>query len=357
MIWAWHPRSRFHTLQHWLRSLWLQPYFSIRLTTSRPTAYLPVTPSVERWPAILLQLQDNGWQRAVDLAHALSVSPRTIYRDMQALEEAGVPLRAVPGKGYQLEGDYLLNPVALTVDEAVMLVLGSAFAAQNFDGVYQASARSAHHKLTQQLPEDRREHARSLESGVHLVPASAFGNPTEERLLRTLRRALLEERTVQVHGTEHAASPYLFDPYGLVRQGPTWYVVGYAHADERVRHVRLDRMANLDVHPSTFKRPSGYRTAPGIRQSLPERPVRVLFSSEVAASVQAPPYIHVASTEQRTDGLFMTVHVHHEQEVLPWLLSWGAHVRVLHPPALQRRIAGEARRMAAQYRTDPMLMD
>jgi len=64
------------------------------------------------------------------------------------------------------------------------------------------------------------------------------------------------------------------------------------------------------------------------------------------------------NTEDRPDGrLLMTLRVHHEREVLPWLLSWGADAYVVEPKALRRRLAQEAQRVAAQYRDAPTLID
>lgn len=186
-----------------------------------------MTPS-ERWPALLLQLDDSSWQRAVDLAHALGVSERTVYRDVQDLIEAGVPLQGVPGKGYRLPSTYLLDPVTLTTDEAVMLVLGSAYAAQNFDRRYRAAARSAQRKLRMQMPPDAQERAFSLQGSIQLVPPSVFGNPAEETLLRRMRLALLEERAVKIRrrsAPEDEGAEW-FRPYGLVRQNANWRVVG-----------------------------------------------------------------------------------------------------------------------------------
>lgn len=201
--------------------------------------------SSERWPALLFQLDDSSWQRAIDLAHALGVSERTVYRDVQNLIEAGVPLQGVPGKGYRLPSSYFLKPVTLTTDEAVMLVLGSAYAAQNFDGRYRAAARSAQHKIRQHLPSDAQERAFSLQGSVQLVPPSVFGNPAEETLLRRLRLALLEERTIKIRRRTQADLPGAewFRPYGLVRQNTNWRVVGLSlgHRPEPASEGAMDR--------------------------------------------------------------------------------------------------------------------
>ena len=69
---------------------------------------------LDRLPAIVRLLQEHAWQRAVDLGASLDVSVRTIYRDMNALEAAGIPIEAVPGKGYRLREEYMLPPLTLT---------------------------------------------------------------------------------------------------------------------------------------------------------------------------------------------------------------------------------------------------
>jgi predicted DNA-binding transcriptional regulator YafY len=318
-----------------------------------------MTPS-ERWPAILLQLDADTWKRAEDLARALGVSERTVYRDVQAMVEAGVPLQGVPGKGYRVPEDYLLAPVTLTTDEAVMLVLGSAYAAQNFDGRYRAAARSAQRKLDGVLPSEARERAFALQGSVHLVPPSAFGTPTEDGRLQRVRQALVEERTleatVQVPGGAEAVRA--LDPYGLVQKDTSWFVVGYAHDRDRVAHLRLQDVEALALTDRTFQRPESYRTPPDGPDTSPSQTVRVVFASEVTPSVQVAPSLQVVDRTYTNDGrLVLTLRVDHQLEVLPWLLSWGRHVRVLEPRALRTRLATEARAVADQYRDPPTLLD
>lgn len=319
-----------------------------------------MTPS-ERWPAILLQLEPNEWTRAADLARSLGVSERTVYRDVQALVEAGVPLQGVPGKGYRVPEEYLLDPVRLTTDEAVMLVLGSAHAAQNLDGRYRAAAQAAQQKIAGVLSPDDRERALALKGSVHLVPPSAFGTPTEDVLLRRVRRALLEQRTIVVTAENASSGPptvRTIDPYGLVQQGSTWHIVGYGHDRDRVIHLRLPEVTELELTDATFERPASYQTPPDGPTAVPDRRIRVVFDAAVAGSVQVAPSLHVAAREELADDrLLLTLKVYHELEVLPWLLSWGAYVRVLEPRALRERLAAEARAIADQYESIPTLLD
>ncbi|MFB6274081.1 MAG: helix-turn-helix transcriptional regulator [Salinibacter sp.] len=318
-----------------------------------------MTPS-ERWPAILLQLAPDAWTRAADLARTLGVSERTVYRDVQGMVEAGIPLQGVPGKGYRLPEDYLLAPVQLTTDEAIMLVLGSAYAAQNFGGRYQAAARAAQHKIEDVLSPEDRERVLALQGSVPLVSPHVFGDSTEDGLLRQVRHALVEERSLvaTMAGADEASASRTLDPYGLVQQGTSWHVVGYGHDRDRVIHLRLERIDALDLTDDTFERPPSYGTPSDGPADEPRRRVRVVFAAEVAASVQVAPSLTVTNREHLADDrLLLTLRVDHELDVMPWILSWGAHAQVLEPRALRERIAAEARAVADQYESTPTLLD
>src|ERR671923_2411492 len=110
----------------------------------------------DRLLAIVLELQRKGTRRAEDLAASFETSKRTIYRDIQALCESGVPVIAQPGSGYSLVEGYFLPPVSFNTDEATMLLLGSEFVADNFDAQYRDAANSATRKIEAVLSEKLR---------------------------------------------------------------------------------------------------------------------------------------------------------------------------------------------------------
>src|SRR5438128_2067326 len=101
----------------------------------------------DRLLAIMLELQAKKWQRAEDLGETFEVSKRTIYRDMLALMESGVPVISSPGQGYSLDENYFLPPLSFTSDEAVILLLGSDYMNQSFDAQYQSAAVTAAKKI------------------------------------------------------------------------------------------------------------------------------------------------------------------------------------------------------------------
>ena len=331
-----------------------------------------MTPT-DRLLSIVLALQAKRWQRAEDLAELMGVSVRTIYRDMQALEASGVPVVAVPGKGYRLVEGYVLPPLMFTRDEVTVLLLGSDHMAQHFDTRYEAAAHTAARKLRAILPEEAGDEVVSLQESIGFVPVNAFDNPAEQATLQLLRRAFSEQRSVAFHyagrahrgrdGADGRASEGRperldVDPYGLLHQGGAWYLVGLCHQHGQVQHFRLTRMDGLALREGTFDRPSGYRFRGADDDAPRGLTVRVLFDDTAARWLRETPTFYLVDLEDRPEGagLVATLRVRREAEVLPWLLGWGAHARVLEPTSLRHRVAAEAERMVAQYRDELTLL-
>jgi predicted DNA-binding transcriptional regulator YafY len=306
----------------------------------------------DRLLAIVLELQGKKRQRADDLAATFEVSARTIYRDVQALCEAGVPIVSIPGRGYSLVEGYFLPPLSFTTDEATMLLLGSDFMAQSFDAQYRAAAQSAHRKIESVLPDRLRLEVRSLQNSIQFIARGMDARPDEAAKLQRLRRAILDRTTVRFryhtrHPLDGGHQPKLrdADPYALMHVGGAWHLGAYCHLRRAVRTFRLDRMDDLAALDATFERPANFQLH---RRDLFEPgsfDVRVLFDAEVVRWVRESPSFYAIAEEEMPDGLLVTLHVRHEDEILQWLLGWGRHARVLAPESLRERVASEAEAM------------
>ncbi len=307
----------------------------------------------DRLLAIVLELQNKGRQRAEDLAATFETSKRTIYRDIQALSESGVPLLAVPGQGYQLMEGYFLPPLSFTTAEASMLLLGSDFVAQNFDAEYRMAAESASRKIETVLPPKLRQEVHELQGSIRFVSYS-FGDP---HILKLLRQATVERRTVafdyyarQTRGEADATENRReADPYGLVYLNRAWYLVAYCHLRHDIRNFRLDRIENPTLLNKLFARPEGFKLTERHTEAEWVLQVEVLFDPTVARAVRESNFYFITEYQDRAEGLLVKLKARHERDVLDWLLSWGRHVRVLEPQALGLRIAQEAAAILQQY--------
>ncbi len=330
----------------------------------------------DRLLAIILELQGKGRQRAEDLAETFETSKRTIYRDIQALGEAGVPIVSIPGLGYSLMKGYFLPPLSFTADEATILILGSDVMAQSFDAQYRSAAQVASSKIANALPEKLREEVEYLQSSIRFVTADATERPIETEKLFLVRRAIFQHNSLRFcyftrHPSDQSAmegeavqsdqqtgavapkTPVVnlreADPYGLVHYLNTWHVIAYCHLRQDIRNFRLDRMDDLELLPETFQRPAQFMMREKPTEQRKRIVVRVLFDKEVARWVKESRSYFTETIEETPQGLFVTLKPHQESEVLQWLLSWGSHVRVLEPETLRKQILDEARKMIQNH--------
>lgn len=319
----------------------------------------------DRLLAIVLELQGKGKQRAEDLAATFEVSKRTIYRDIEALSQAGVPVAAAPGQGYRLVPGYFLPPLSFSADEAIMLLLGSQVMSESFDAQYKAASESAGRKIAGVLPESLRDEVGYLQSSIRFINPDANKRSGEATTLQQVRRAIIERQTVQFSyyaryrqpdkAGVHGKKPRKADPYGLVNVAGNWYMVARDHNKGDIRSFKLERIEGLVVLAEPFTRPVDFKLQQGPQEDRIVE-VRALFSEEVARWVLEAPSYYTVAAEQTAEGLVVTLMVRHEQEVLQWLLSWGRHVRVLSPASLSAALAQEAKLVAEIHENSDSLL-
>ena len=305
----------------------------------------------DRLLAIVLELQACGKRRAEDLAEAFAVSKRTIYRDVQALCEAGVPVVSEPGSGYWLVDGYFLPPLRFTLEEAMLLLLGSDVMVQSFDAEYQAAARNAGRKISGVLPDDLRPPLAALQERIQFFPS---GRGTGAEHLPIIRRAIIKQQTLRFHyhtRSGEAGSHSLdrdADPYGLAFVAGHWYLGAHCHVRGDIRNFRLDRMDRPLLLPRLFARPADFALAQ-VGRSERDLVVRVLFDASISRWVREDRLFYTESEQETNNGLLVTLRVRHESDVLQWLLGWGARVRVLEPESLAQRLRAEAEALLLQY--------
>jgi len=308
----------------------------------------------DRLLAIVLELQARGKRRAQDLAASFEVSKRTIYRDVQALCEAGVPVVSEPGSGYSLVDGYFLPPLRFTLEEAMLLLLGSDAMGQSFDAEYQAAARNAGRKISGVLPDDLRPQVESLQERIQFFQS---GHGTGAEHLPIIRRAIVKQQTLRFHyhaRSGEAGSHSLdrdADPYGLAFVSGHWYMGAHCHLRGDLRNFRLDRIDHPSLLPRLFARPADFELAQ-VARSERDLVVRVLFDANIARWVREDRLFYTESEQETDNGLLVTLRVRHESDVLQWLLGWGARVRVLEPESLAQRLRAEAEALLLQYSTD-----
>ncbi len=303
----------------------------------------------DRLMAILLELQARGLARAEDLAQHFEVSVRTVYRDLEALSESGVPLVATPGKGYQLMDGYFLPPLAFTATEAALLVLGGEFIKRRVDLELQQAAATALQKLHGVLPQDRREAVSRWQNELQF---SSIALASNDPRLTDLRAAVQEHRVLRLryHAFRRAKpEDREVEPITMIYFGERWHLGAYCRLRQGPRLFRLDRIDSYAVREERFtldERHSLPRYSEDWKNEAPE--ARVRFEPAVERWVrERQPFTFVR--EERDDlGAVFVYAIRNEDDLVRWLMGWGASAEVLSPPTLHARLAAEVWRMLSK---------
>lgn len=315
--------------------------------------------------SLLLLLQTRGRVTAAELAGELEVSVRTVYRDVEALSSAGVPVYADrgPAGGYRLLDGYRTRLNGLTAEEASSLFLAGLPGPAAELGLGEVVA-SAELKILAALPPEPRSHATRMRERFHVDVPGWYSDADETPFLGEVAEAVWDQRPIRM--TYRRWGPReverLAHPYGLVLKGGVWYLVAAADGGGP-RTYRVSRILAVGVLDGRFERPADFdlvaywerytadflarmraghallRVAPGGEGML--RHTVGAEATDAALAEAGPP-----------DGQGWTVvrlpiesvrHAH-------WLLlRMGADVEVLEPPELRARMAATAAGLAELY--------
>jgi predicted DNA-binding transcriptional regulator YafY len=229
---------------------------------------------IERLTGIVLLLQEKR-RTSVEIAHHFEVSKRTVLRDIQALCEIGVPIiaQAGPDGGYSLPADYSLAPLALTTNQAFLLLLSLDLIARLSDVPFRRERASLLAKLRALLPQPPPSDIEQLLAVASMdVPVRDQSAPFLEPLLEATR----QQRWVQItyQSTERLSTQHLL-PRQITMHSGYWYCCAYSFERQEERTYRVDRIRTLAPAGEQFQAMPAPEGVPYEHTSHPEVVVRL----------------------------------------------------------------------------------
>jgi len=294
------------------------------------------------------------------LAQELGVSRRTVFRDLNLLEAAGIPYYFDEEvRSYTINRSFFLPAINLTVDEALALLLATRkLIARQRLPLFQHATRAAV-KVESALPSALQEYCGSILDHVDVRwPPVADGEVLDENFNR-LRQAIIDRRKVQLHYRslyEGRTIRTTLSPYKLTFIHRAWYVIGHSSAHNDVRTFKVTRIENIHVLEEKYCYDGQFSLDDYLGHAwvmIPEGRryrVRLQFTPKVAQNVSEVAWHRTQRSEFLPDGsLRFEVDVDGLNEISWWILGYGDQVKVLHPPQLRDRIQRIAHSMTRLY--------
>lgn len=211
------------------------------------------TKRLSRLTAILIQLQTKRLLTARELANKHSVSLRTIYRDIKALEQAGVPVLTEEGKGYSLMDGYRMPPVMFTESEANALILAEQLVLKNKDTSFVKAYTDAIDKIKAVLGQQTKEKVNLLTTRSRFN--QNYTNERNSNYISDLQIALTNCFITKIAYVNEAqkSSIRLIEPFALINTNENWLLIAWCHSRKDYRYFRLDRIKKLELLSEKFK--------------------------------------------------------------------------------------------------------
>ena len=321
----------------------------------------------DRLLSLVLLLQARGRTTAQAIAAELEVSIRTVYRDLEALVAAGVPVltESGPGGGCRLLEGYRFPLRGLRPDEAeALLILGvpGVLRELGLDRALDAAQR--------QIQATAGSPGGSGAALVHLDMPRWFGGQDEVPCLRDLAQALRSRQWLSVRyrrsDQDGDAAPRVVGPLGLVNKAGLWYLVaapaGGVHHRSGVRAFRVARITSARVLAEPFERPAGFELAAFWRQwsaefeaSRPRLPVALRASPRALAAFgeifgqAAGPALAAALPPDEDGWRVVTLSFEHERAAVGRLAGFADQVEVLTPSSVRAGLVATAQRILRRY--------
>lgn len=310
----------------------------------------------DRLVAMVMHLQGRRIVRAEELSAHFEVSVRTVYRDISALGEAGVPIAGEAGVGYSLVKGYHLPPVSLTADEATSLFVGGAMVKQFADSSLHEPMAAALDKLRAVLPRDRQEHVERLARHTVVMgrPGGTSPEPAAQPWLLSVQRGVAQRKVLRMtyRGRDRDETARDVEPLGVVCYGGAWYLVAWCRLRRDVRHFRVDRILKLLVLEEMFPAHVQFSLTKHLEEQVARDdviPVRVWFASAVHDRARRESYATLVPEGERAGGTEFALTTYSLEWMARWLLSFGMDAEVIAPAKLRKLVGEEARRLAARY--------
>ncbi len=311
---------------------------------------------IDRLHAILTHLQSKKRVTAQEIADRFNMSLRTVYRDIKALDESGVPVIGEAGSGYTIMEGYRLPPVMFTQEEAAALLLGGKLAAHMTDASVKKHFETALFKIKAVLRTTDKEQMDMLSDHIEIIRSRVPEEEAPSQHLTALQKAIADKRSIFIlyHSNyNEEVSERVIEPIGLCHYSANWHLIGWCRLRNGYRDFRVSRIKRLQLKDEQFDisvHPSLQDYIKTMASSHALHEVVLRFDKDVVKYMQNQKYWYGFVREEEENDFIRMYFVTGSLEGLArWLLMFTNAVRVELPATLHSMMQGYSAEIKDHY--------
>ncbi len=318
---------------------------------------------IDRLAAILIQLQSRPLVKAQDIATKFSISLRTVYRDVKALEEAGVPVIGAAGTGYRLMEGYKLPPVMFNMDEATALLTASKLVQSKTDAGISKHYIAALDKIRAILRHSEKDHIEEIDEHIAVMnhPSIVY-QPQAELHLQSILKAIGSSSIIEISYTsleKNESTKRKVEPVGIYYLGSHWYLIAFCQMRKDYRNFRTDKITRLIITDETNSKTHPPLQSFISKMSADREVTKVVIDVEpdVVKFLGEQKYYNGFVKEEK-DGEYirMTFLSGSLMGFSRWFMLYGDHAKIVEPLELNDMVAGIAENILRKLEYSQMLL-
>jgi predicted DNA-binding transcriptional regulator YafY len=318
---------------------------------------------IDRLAAILIQLQSKRLVRAQDIADKFSISLRTVYRDIHALEQAGVPIIGEAGAGYQLMEGYKLPPVMFNQEEASALVTAAKLVQSKTDAGITKHYSTALDKIKAVLRFTEKDHIEEIDDHVAVMTHPAIVHePPGELHLQPILKAIGTSSVIQIDYTsidKNETTRRKVEPVGIYYQGSHWYLIAFCQLRNDYRNFRTDKIDNMVITEETISKAHPPLQSFITRMSADRQPLQVIIDVEpdVVKYLGEQKYYSGFVKEEKA-GEYVRMHflTGSLMGFARWFMLFGDHAKIVEPAELNQMVVEIAENILKKIEKSQVLL-
>jgi predicted DNA-binding transcriptional regulator YafY len=312
---------------------------------------------IDRLTAILIQLQSKRVVKAEEISDRFEISLRTVYRDVKALMEAGVPIGSEAGKGYFIVDGYHLPPVMFSQQEASAMLTAGKLVDKMTDVSIRKAYESAMFKIKSVLNNSEKDHLENLQSSIEILRHDQNDSYPNEYMAE-IQNAISKKNVLYMDylSNKQEKTQREIEPIGVVHYSGRWHLIGWCRLRNGYRDFRIDLIQSLKNLNSNFNTRNRltlqeyFQSLTAAHQDM-ER-ATVTFDKSVSSYLKNARYYYgYVSEEDLGDRCRMTFLIASMGSFCRWLLMYGSAVEIESPDKLKETMEEMVEELAAHYRS------
>ncbi len=309
---------------------------------------------IDRLVAMMVLLQSKKVITGKEIANHFGISLRTVYRDINAICEAGVPVAAEAGIGYSIISGYHLPPVMFTEDEANALFTGAKLAGTLTDRSIETHARSAMLKIQSVLPENSKNRLEKLDKTMALPKHPSRSMGFRDDVLLKVQEAVVNQQVLEIEyyvAAKDRLNIRKIEPLAIVYYAGRWHIIAWCRLRDAQRDFRTDRIKSVKITMENFDLHHDF--------SLDEYLYHFARSDdpiEVTICVPKPTYYMlkerfpvILSEKVGEKSVELVIPTPKLEWLIPDFLVFGKEITIIKPARLKELLSAHATQIAAHY--------